>query len=635
MRAAAHRAVLLERLFLPRVFLALWSYGVSRDATTAFSNALASPSALSVARCATALIPFALGCVAAFTLFKCSASDASSDVSASEAAWLWPQGQPGEHASQTQLPVPLPTDGRESMRIVIFTIGTRGDVQPFIALAQYLRDTGRHTVVIATTRDFERAVLDAGLEFADLGVPRVEQPPEWLRVTSVGGMIEASAPRMVADYPSVANAFRDAAGGKESARPRADVLIGTAMTLTFTLNVGEAFNIPVWIAKLAPDLMTSAFGPPGSIPSSCGTFNLANTVWYWIRVALAVNRTGISAAEDAFRERLRLGPVRAVPRLEAMSFTPTLLGFSRALCPAPLDWSPWAFQCGFWLNADSGANREDPHLGLVSREVRAFLPVVPSANSAPTACVTLGSMTNASRPTLLGDITRLLRSRGVRVLVVRGWAGGAESDAARGLPAAGSDDGFLAVNEAPHGYVFPKCVFVVHHGGAGTTSRALASGVPSVIVPVLRWSDQMTWGAFTEERGVGVLVREANPSPAVLSAAIERAVSSDCRRAANTLGATLFAERACAPVLALLEGCLCNVVLPPALADVVAAPALLPRRLETLSPEQRMCAKNCVACSRKRRLEREGSHPSRRAQPLSSAPAPRSEARRRRGSGDN
>ena len=597
MRSAVHRTLLLERLFLPRVALAFWSFVIYRDAFDSLSAVLFSTSFFTVISAAAALTPFALGCVAAFTLLKCSASDASSDASAAETEWLWPQGQVGEHPLQVQ-PAPLLSSSEsDSLRIVIFTIGTRGDVQPFVALAQFLRDMGGHDVVIATTRDFEQTVLDAGLEYADIGVPRIEQPPEWMRVASVGGMIEASAPRMVADYPRVADAFRQAAGGETTAHPRADVLIGTAMTLTFALNIGEALDIPVWLAKLAPDIITSAFGPPGSTPSACGTLNLATALWYWIRVALAVNRTGISAAENAFRARLGLGPVRVVPRLEAMSYTPTLLGFSRALCAAPLDWSPWAFQCGFWLNADTGANREDPHLGLVSREVRAFLHTYLSE---PIACVTLGSMTNASRPTLIGDVTRILRARRIRVLVVRGWAGGAESDAARGLPAADSDPGFLAVDEAPHAFVFPRCTLVVHHGGAGTTSRALASGVPSVVIPVLRWSDQMTWGALAEERGVGVLVREANPSPASISAAIERSFHGDFRKAADRLGASLRAERACAPVLTLLEGCLCNIVLPPASADVVASPAQLPS-LETLTPEQRMCAKHCVACSRKRR----------------------------------
>jgi hypothetical protein len=121
-------------------------------------------------------------------------------------------------------------------------------------------------------------------------------------------------------------------------RPRADVLVGTAMTLTFALNLSEAHGIPAWIAKLAPDIVTSAVAPPGSASSRCGALNLAKFYAYWGRVALAVSRTGISAAEDAFRATLGLGPVRAAARLEDMAYTPQLLGFSRALAPAPLDW---------------------------------------------------------------------------------------------------------------------------------------------------------------------------------------------------------------------------------------------------------------------------------------------------------
>lgn len=655
-RAAVHRRLTWKRLQRPRALLILWAAAHAYRLHGSAHSALSLAAHLQDARtleafllCAASLIiylPIVLGVVAAFSLLVCSASDASSAPrNERDASWLWPIGSAGESTEQR-----LPERAGAPLRIVFLTIGTRGDVQPFVALGQHLRDTGGHTVVIATSQDFKAMTIEAGLEFGDIGVARIEQPTSWLHVNSVGAMIEASAPRMVADYDIVASSFLRIADS-----PRADVLVGTAMTLTFAINISESRGIPAWIAKLAPDIPSAAFAPPGSDSSMFGFVNLFKAAYYWIRVALAVNRTRISAAEDEFRiKHLGLGPVLAAERLEDMAATPQLLGFSRALSPAPLDWPAWAFQCGFWLTAETGGSLYDPHVGQVPHELRAFM--APEIGKAPVVCVTLGSMTNASRPTLVGDIVSVLRMRHLRVLVIRGWSqGGLESDAARGLPAPGVDEGFLAVDEAPHSWVFPHCAAVVHHGGAGTTSRALASGVPSLIIPVLRWSDQWTWGALVEQRGVGVLLRTRNPSAAAFSDALEVILATVSARptgtarhpitdAASSLGATLRAERACAPVAMLLDSCLCNLVLPLELAGAVVAD---PSNVQPLPPltaltrEQRMCARHCVQCNRLRHIAMKsstvGSVAVQRAaspastNPLTVAPMPRAAARQRRG----
>ena len=125
----------------------------------------------------------------------------------------------------------------------------------------------------------------------------------------------------------------------------ADVILGTAMTLTFALNIGESLRVPVWVAKLAPDIPTRAFPLPGNAPSVCGAVNLLGGFLYWIKVALAVGRTKVSEAEDNWRgTSLSLSPVDPWSRIEAVGHTPTLLGISPTLFPAPKDYPDWAFQ---------------------------------------------------------------------------------------------------------------------------------------------------------------------------------------------------------------------------------------------------------------------------------------------------
>lgn len=71
----------------------------------------------------------------------------------------------------------------------------------------------------------------------------------------------------------------------------------------------------------------------------------------------------------------------------------------------------------------------------------------------------------------------------------------------------GRKESLAVIDAAPHDWVFERCHVVCHHGGAGTTASILAAGRPSVVVPILRWADQMQWADMVETAGVGVKVR--------------------------------------------------------------------------------------------------------------------------------
>lgn len=90
-----------------------------------------------------------------------------------------------------------------------------------------------------------------------------------------------------------------------------DVIIGTAMTITFALNLSEAYGIPCWIAKLAPDIISRAFTGPGWTVSRVGWLNVVKCYGYWLDVARATQQIGVQAVEDRFRATVGLGPVQA------------------------------------------------------------------------------------------------------------------------------------------------------------------------------------------------------------------------------------------------------------------------------------------------------------------------------------
>lgn len=529
------------------------------------------------------------------------------------------------------------------LRIAILTVGTRGDVQPYITLGCALRDAG-HAVVLSSTDDFEPLVLASGLEFARTGAPRITQPDSWVsgETRTVADMIRASAEAFVGHYDAVADGFTAACAG-------ADVIVGTSMTITFALNIGEARGhaVPVWCAKLAPDLPTPAFAPPGATPSDLGTLNLARCYAYWIQVALAVGSAGINRKENGFRERLGLGPIVATTRLEEMGHTPMLLGWSTHLFPPPADYPAWALPCGFWLSGE-GSDRFLTPAGLDPR-VRRFISQETFTGGAgdddddakggsamsrvrPLAVVTFGSMSLADDGMLLDILAVLRGTDGFNVIVLTGWKGlppgtGPDAPPPGSAGKKGSRDGppshpyardprVLFWPELPHAWLFDAADVIIHHGGAGTTGRALASGKPSLIIPVLRWSDQVQWGRLVQQRGVGVVLDDGRPSRSAISAALRRLMLGDRKRApftgsligdrANGLGAQVRAEPSCATALVALESCLCNRVLPPAQADAVhpyelgAASVRNAHVLATLTPAQRMCMRNCVPCGRVR-----------------------------------
>lgn len=287
----------------------------------------------------------------------------------------------------------------------------------------------------------------------------------------------------------------------------------------------------------------------------------------------------------------------SMERVNDMWYTPQLLGFSQYLFPRPTDYPPWAFETGFWQTSES-----DEFHHKAEKKLRDFL----DNSKAPRrriAVVTFGSMILQTRESLLADIVLELLAGRYHVLVLTGWG-----EQPSGLPL--DDPRLLCWKEAPHDWVFGQASLVVHHGGAGTTGRALASGIPSIIIPVLRFADQMQWGQMIHDLQVGVLIREQNPSRTTIRHAIERVQSGSFTHApfsgtiagdrANSLGSLVRAEMSAETALAVIESCLCNMVLPPAEADAIHPLAGPVPPAHELNAAQRMCVRHCVPCRRLR-----------------------------------
>ena len=388
-----------------------------------------------------------------------------------------------------------------SLNIIVLTIGTRGDVQPFVALCKALKKRG-HQPVIATHGCFKDWVLSENIDFQDIGSHQINQPKEWLTATSIADFFEAMKPEM--EKSKIAcEYFYKASHGK-------DLIVATSHTVSFGLDISEKLNIPCAAIKLAPDLPTKAFGPFSKDTSNYGFINLINHYIFLINVARAYTSAGMDKMEGDFRENiLNLPRTIGAKRLTDLRDMPTIVAIGKEIVPEP-NW-PNNVSISGWLFLDDTKFKP-------SAEILNFL----KDTNKPPVCVNFGSMVLASRSGLISSSIKAARNAGHRVLLISGWA----------EPPTDCDDiindkeNCLVVKGLPHEWIFPQCSCVIHHGGAGTLARTLQSGVPSIIVPILKWADQAFWARNVHQKHLGIHVKEKSVTENVLKDAINIATSS-------------------------------------------------------------------------------------------------------------
>lgn len=417
------------------------------------------------------------------------------------------------------------------MRVLLLAMGSRGDVQPMLALGDRLRREGL-SVSVAAGADFGPFVEEHGLDFEPLSFEvmegvRSELGQKWLGGTSTNQQREALLMRQVVRYIA-----EPLAGDLLRLTERADAFVSGPLTFdAMKVLAGRAGKHHVF-AMFQPTWPTAA-GPSATFALRPRTTSSLNRVWGWAAAYAAwdvVRSTG-----DVVRRRL------AAPRgtfrqyVTAARRVPTVLAVSPRVVPPAAEWGANVTQTGFWF-----VERTEPW--QPPEEVRAFL-----ADGPPPVYLGLGSMATADPAAVVHAFTAALDGLGLRGVLNAGWAG---------LHAEDLPDTVLALDGAPHDALFPQMSTVIHHGGAGTTAAAFRAGVPQVVVPHI--ADQPYWGRRVHELGVGSHpLHRKHLSADRLAAAIRAASRPDCIRAAAALGSVVRAEdgvgRATAAIRAVLE----------------------------------------------------------------------------------
>lgn len=374
----------------------------------------------------------------------------------------------------------MPPANPHAPRISLLTYGSRGDVEPFLALGVGLQQQG-YAVRLAAPASFAPLIASYPLEF----VPIEGDPDElaqafadraglsWWRM--IREMTQHVLPLAQRAFTAVLQATEDA-----------DLIVHSFLMTDAGHSLAQQKGIPDLSAQLFPVFLpTRCFPAVGfpPLPFQSGWLNWSmhtlNTAMFRDGARLLYRRIWKSLPESPRKGQLRHLAAWPFPSRSGFQ-TPILFAYSPNLLPKPADWPDYAHVTGYWqLPLSPGWQPPAP--------VARFLQDGPSP-----VYFGPGSMRTDRLQELLHMMIGALRHNGQRIFL------GMPPEL---VPPALAGPDLYAASGLPHAWLFPQMRFILHHGGAGTTGAALTAGVPNSALPFS--ADQSFWQQQLVQRGLG------------------------------------------------------------------------------------------------------------------------------------
>ncbi|WFD31216.1 sterol 3beta-glucosyltransferase [Malassezia sp. CBS 17886] len=408
----------------------------------------------------------------------------------------------------------------QPVHITMLTIGSRGDVQPYVALAQRLLACG-HRVRLATHAEFRDWAAAHGVDdFCEIG----GDPAELIRICVENGTFTLAFLRE--GVTKFRTWLGELLGSSWAACQGTDVVVESPSTMAGS-HIAEALGLPYFRAFTMPWTPTRAYPHAFAVPSgrAGGQYNAMTYMVFeqlmWRASARAINRWR--------RHTLQLPPTTLERRAHAE--VPFLYNFSAHVVPKPLDWSAHTHITGYWyLDAAHGP------AALVPPGLPGFL-AESRARGRKIVYIGWGSIVVPDAPAVTRAVYGAVAASGVCAVLCKGWS--SRNGRAGALDADPETRDVFCVDAVSHDWLFPQLDAVCHHGGAGTVGASVRAGVPLVVRPF--FGDQFFWARQIEALGIGTAL------PALSAEALAHAltrVTTDVRirtRAAR-MGARVRAE---------------------------------------------------------------------------------------------
>src|SRR5262245_38219836 len=395
------------------------------------------------------------------------------------------------------------------MRVLLSTIGSRGDVQPLVALALQLRTRGQE-VRLCVPPDFRDWIDGLGFSVTPIG-PELRK----MMAASIPGTSTPSTPerrRQLAEA-TVATQFETIAAAAHGC----DIIVAATALQIAARSVAERMGIPYVFAAYCPRVLPSPHHAPPPLPPLPGQTPIPATADngdLWFRDAERF--TDLFAPALNIHSRSMVLPPVSHARRHIFTGRPWLAADpTLAPWPDPVDGA--VFQTGAWILPD-----ERP----LPRGLETFL----EGGESP---VYFGFGSMRAPPDLSQVMIHTARALGRRAIVSRGWAD---------LSLVDGEPDCLAIGEVNVQALFKRVAAVIHHGGAGTTTAAAQVGTPQVVIPQIY--DQHYWAQRVHHLGIGTAHAPGTPTTDSLTTALERTLQPDVAVRARSIAATLRTDGA-------------------------------------------------------------------------------------------
>jgi UDP:flavonoid glycosyltransferase YjiC (YdhE family) len=395
------------------------------------------------------------------------------------------------------------------MRIAIQTLGTRGDVQPYLALARELMAQG-HEVQIAAPEQFASFASSLGVPFAPLSGKFLAllNTPEGKAAVAGGTGFSAGLKLLKHIRPLMRRLLDEEWAAVQSFGP--DLILFHPKSLA-SPHMAERLGIPAILASPLPGFTRTAAFPSPLLPvASLGPLNKASH--------LLMSRSG----EFFFGRMLHewRGSVLGLTGRRARPAVATLYGYSRHVLPVPSEWGDDVLVSGYWFLGEV----EDWQM---PEALASFL-----AAGEPPIYVGFGSMPGLDPRRLAQMVIEGLARAGKRGILATGGGALVLEDVPKHVQ---------VIEGAPHDRLFRLVGAAMHHGGAGTTGAALRAGLPTIVCPF--FGDQPFWGRRVAALGVGPPPLERRKlDVSILAAAFQATDDPAMRERARVLGQSIARE---------------------------------------------------------------------------------------------